>query len=266
MKRAKEWFAIDSSAVGGKFITTLIVLFVFVLMLISALESRAQRTDKDIDGISYHDGQMLRAYNNTIGTSAEILSADDEYSILAAADSLEIVCDASDVVRLRIVGIMADSVKLDTLYRTTGTDTVRTVNRKYRFLESVVVDSGALTDTLRVNRATGDTRLTTIAPGHASDYAGIFYVGKRTRQTMIKKWKAGVTSTTGTVDFRLRIYPDWNKASYYEADQIYLPAVLGGEPGAIDGVLIPRYGKVEIVVVAGTNLADGYAVLRLIEK
>lgn len=213
-------------------------------------------------------GWQVRAENTAIGTTDTLLARDTAYKQMSVQDSLEIVCDTVDTVRVVLTVVMPDSTRRPLIITVNGQDTARTTVKPL-FLESVFVDSGlALTDTLRVFEATSNTHLTQVEPNHVTDYVAHFFLTKRLDRVKLKRWFAGVTSTTGTVDFYVRYYRDWEDArlpgegAYIEVDHLALTNVLDNKEGNIKEAILSNIGAgrgwIGIFTVAGSGGADGY--------
>jgi len=242
-----------------------VVLSLFVLAGVSVAQMRLDPMN-DNRGMK---GWQKRAENTVIGTTDTLLARDTAYKQMSVQDSLEIVCDTADTVRVVLTVVMADSTRRPLIITVNGQDTARTTVKPL-FLESVFVDSGlALTDTLRVFEATSNTHLTQVEPNHVADYVAHFFLTKDLNRVKLKRWFAGVTSTTGTVDFYVRYYRDWEDArlpgegAYIEVDHLALTNALNNKEGNIKEAILPNIGVgrgwIGIFTNAGTGGSDGYA-------
>lgn len=215
------------------------------------------------------------ATDSDIDASFELVAKDGSYAQLAAADSLVFLLSAAtDSVRVRAVLIRLDSTRVDTLIRLKGAN-ADTTDRKYLFVESAAVDSGlAMTGTMTVTQWSDGAHVTQIAIGDRTDYGPAqYFVTKKERRVYVAHWKAGVTTTTGTVEFELRWYRDWASAyspdaKYEVVDTIVLPAALGGEVGAIKRPLLlgnwgTRRGWISVWAKGGSVDSDGYAIIQI---
>ena len=249
--------------------------FVVVIMAGSALaqspvDTRAGANNTQMAGWS------VRGESAVIPTADTLLTRDVAYKQLAAQDSLELVLDAAvDTVRVIITVVAADSTLKPIIITCKGTDTVRTTIKPL-FYVSARIDSGlALTDTLRINRATGNTHISQIEPKHTTDYVAHFFVTKNFNRVLFRKWYAGVTSTTGAVTFTVKYFRNWSDArfpglgSYEVIDTIPLPAALASQPGYVENVILDNvavgkgtpYGRgwIGIFTTAGSAGSDGFA-------
>lgn len=228
-------------------------------------------------------GWSIFAFSPDIPTADTLLTRSATYKPLSAADSLKVVCDAADTVVVRLSVVMPDSTRRDLLLTVNGQDTAYTTVRPL-FLESVGIAYGqALTDTLRVFKAVAHTvpdtlvaidgELTRIDPGHASDYAGQFFITKDMRRATLVGWAAGVYTTTGTVDFELRYYGEWEDArtpglgTYQVLDMLSLPAAKGRADGNRRNIILNNYdgnrGWVGVFVRGGASGSDGFATFEI---
>jgi len=236
-----------------------------------------------IDKTGFFDsGVSIYAEDADLDGAYEIVALDGAFAQIAATDSIEILpAAAADSGRVIIGGILADSTYHEEYVRFSGTNVVPTV-KKYLYYESARIDSGhALTAALGIRRATGDTHISEIAVGKTQDYTAHYFPGKH-ELAQVELWQAGVTSTTGTVNFELRWYHDWQgsrgtsgKTGYNVLDRILLPATLGEstehilnvnlENGSFPGVSRAQ-GFLAVYGLGGTANADGKVRMRIKRK
>jgi len=226
----------------------LLLFFLFVAMPVMA-------QDKGHPGVGSRTlDYRLFIYgdNGTIGTSYELMARGTSYVQIAANDSLKIVAEAADSVRIHLVGIRPDSSVVDTIIRVIGTDTVRTRRTMFAYWQYAVIDSGkALTDTLHVFRSDGTTKVTQINIGQTTDYVAHFIPWKKAT-TVLNQWSVGVDTAADTVWAELRWYYDVRGAraatgytGYRVIDRITLPPDAPSPTvGAVKGLVLssPLFG------------------------
>uniref|UniRef100_A0A6M3LDJ4 Uncharacterized protein n=1 Tax=viral metagenome TaxID=1070528 RepID=A0A6M3LDJ4_9ZZZZ len=219
--------------------------------------------------------KFIAAQDDDIDSNAwEMLAGDDSFAQLAAADTLEFVLSqTADSVRVRLTAIRPDSTRLDTLVRVKGT-TVTKTNGPVRFYESSQIDSGtALTGTLTIRRATGDTRVSQIAAGEYSDFVGHYFVTPK-EDVYATYSRLVIDNAYETVRFQLRWYFDWEDsrslAGPYAIIGVPTPisAALTTESSAGFPPMQPAHRKgdsgwISLWGKGGTDNMDGFGILEL---
>jgi len=249
-----------------RFIMSALVAVTAIGVLFS-LGDAQQGDKKSIVTTSPNASWYFFSFDADIDTALEFVDELDSFVQMDGTDKIEIVsAQAADTKqRLRITGISKFDSTLRTEYmRTNGTTVVTSVDSFYAF-EHAVIDSGVdATGAITIRNANGDATIATITIGQTQTYeAQKFFM--RGSSGYVTQWTAGVTSTTGTVKFELRAYPDYTDVrdmgdGYAVVDVIMLPAALGGEthvfnpPRLIDSA----YGFLTVFAIGGANNSDGY--------
>ena len=218
-----------------------------VLLLAAALWAGSP-LDVDVSKPPVVRGQHIYGEKNDLGTSYAIIASDSAYAQLLAADSVQVAITTADSVRVVLVGISTDSTRHDTIIRINGPDTVSTTPRRYLYIESVRIDSGhAMTSTLKILRATGNTHITGIRANNLADYTAHYYCVKE-ETPRIAHWSAGVKQAvaTDTTIFQLRMSDDWLRSrssvesAYMLLDQIAIVGAGVKEGNIRVPVLMPQ--------------------------
>ncbi len=188
---------------------TLILMFMLAFLFVLSANADTVAIYPREKAISY-PGWSIHGADDDIDTAGGLITElDTTYAQLAAEDTLEIVSAAAgDITQtITISGIdnsgnrIVESIALDTA---DGTTVVGSTNT-FRYVDQVETDiecAGAIT----VRRATGDTFITSIPIGQLQATMVQHFNGEK--HSFITGWEANVTSTTGTVLFQLRWYPD----------------------------------------------------------
>jgi len=187
-----------------------VILIIMALSLMFAPLSMASDAVYERIKLDETIGWSISGSDDDIDAAYELITElDTTFAQLAAEDSLEVVsASAADITQsVTISGIDDDgnknseTIALDTTAGTTAITSVLT----WRYVDQVTVDAecaGAIT----VRRATGDTFITSIPIGSLDATMIQHFNGEQ--DTYITGWRASVTTTTGTVIFELREYPD----------------------------------------------------------
>ncbi len=189
-----------------KMLVILCVLSFLFSVPVSAETVAIYPNDKAISYPGWH----VHGADDDIDTAGGLITElDTAFAQLAAEDTVEIVSASSaDITQtVTISGVdnsgnrITENLPLDT---TDGT-AVETSTNTFRYIDQFSVDTecaGAIT----LRRATGDTFITSIPIGVLDATMVQHFNGEK--HSFVTGWEANVTSTTGTVLFQLRWYPD----------------------------------------------------------
>ena len=243
----------------------LVLVFLLVASSVWAADSIRERSK-----IDETVGWSLSGANDDIDASYELITElDSTYAQLAANDNLEVLsADAADITQtITIEGInsagyrVIEDIALDT---DAGTSPVTTTTT-FSYVDQVSTDikcAGAVT----VRRATGDTFIVSIPAGMMEATVIQHFNGEK--DTYITSWRASVTSTTGTVIFDLRYYPDdasclTDTVGYKLLDQIVLTNALDtAQNDFAQSIKCPAGGWITIHALGGAANSDGSCTLQ----
>jgi hypothetical protein len=209
-------------------------------------------------------GWSVFASDDDIDTDAQLITElDTTYAQLAAEDNIEILsAEAADITQtVTIEGIdsngnrIKEEIALDT---TAGTTAVTSTNT-FRYIDQASLDI-ACTGAVTIRRATGDTFIISIPIGSLE--AGIVQHFNGEKDSYLTGWYASVTSTTGTVSYELRFYPDDSKClapttSYIVVDTIILSNELSDSYHSLPTIKCPRGGWIAVYATGGASNSDG---------
>uniref|UniRef100_A0A6M3IIU7 Uncharacterized protein n=1 Tax=viral metagenome TaxID=1070528 RepID=A0A6M3IIU7_9ZZZZ len=208
--------------------------------------------------------------DDDIDAAYELIAGYDSYAQMAANDSLEVVLGtdgtATDSVRYQTRGIRSDSLAAMEIGRVSGAE-IDTLSTNWMFFESVLIDSGksAGSDATYIRRLGAGVTSSVIAAGDADDRVCQYFASKGER-AFIHSWQAGVTSTTGTVNFQLRLYPDWRAArgtsgyTYFRVlDHVALTATQSESEVRPLDIYLPVGSWLAVYGLGGAANSDGWA-------
>lgn len=157
-----------------------------------------------------YPGWSVNGADDDIDATAELITElDTTYAQLAAEDTLEVLSsDSADITQIvTITGIdnSGNRILVTRALDTTDGTTVVSTTATFRYVDQVSVDTECA-GTITVRRATGDTFITSIPIGTLEATMVQHFNGEKT--SYITGWSANCESTTGTVLFELRWYPD----------------------------------------------------------
>lgn len=240
-------------------------LSVFLVFLL-AFAFQAYATDAYVERIRQNEvkGWTIFGADDDIDTSAELITElDTTYAQLSAEDSLEVLSsDAADTSQTVTISGINDSGEYVTVTRaldTTNGTTVVTVSGTFRYVDQVSVDKECA-GTITIRKASGDTFITSIPIGQLQATMAQHFNG--TENTYLTAWRASVTTTTGTLLFQLRWYPD--DADCLDAgdgfqilDEIQFTNVHGTQQHSLHRTKLPAGGWLAVYAIGGSNNADG---------
>ena len=242
------------------------ILLVGLCILLFAIPSFAETVaiyTKD-KAISY-EGFSIFGADDDMSTSATLVTElDTTYAQTDAEDTLEIVSsDDADITQtVTITGIddegnrVTEALPLDTVK---GSN-VETTSTTFRYVDQVSVDTECA-GVITVRDATDDNLITSIPIGALEATMVQHFNGEK--DSYITGWRANVTSTTGTVLFQLRWYPDDADCldptdGYKVLDEIQFTNVLGSQDRPFpQPIKCPAGGWIAVYSTAGTDDADG---------
>lgn len=243
------------------------ILVSAVLVLLLCVPAYAVDAVYNRDRPSEVVGWTLFGADDDIDTTAELITElDTTYAQLAAEDNIEIVSASDDDVTqsITVTGIDEYGKKISETLEVSGTSAI-TSSATFRYVDQVYTDAPMLY-TLTVRRATGNTFITSIPAGAMQ--AGMAQHFNGEKDTYLTYWKASVTSTTGSVIFDLRWYPDDSyclapTTGYYLIDQIVLTNELSSDNNWFaQPVKLPYGGYLAIYGTGGQNNSDGSVTLQ----
>jgi len=237
----------------------MLVSIVFALIMFSAMASDATYERNRPNEVV---GWSVFGSDDDIGTSYELITElDTTYAQLAAEDTLEVIsASASDTAQtVTVTGVDNSGEKVSESYLLTGA-TVVSGTLTFRYVDQVSSDkecAGAIT----VRRDTGDTFITSIPVGFLDAGMVQHFNGEET--SYITGWRASCTSTTGTLIFELREYPDDADCldagdGYRVLDSIVFTNVLGTQNRPFpQPIKCSAGGWIAVYCDGGTDNADG---------
>lgn len=197
------------------------------------------------------------------GTAQLITELDTTYAQLAAEDTIEVVSsDAADITQtVTVTGIdsndnrISEEIALDTAAGTTAVESTNT----FKYIDQVSVDT-VCAGVVTVRRDTGDTFIVSIPIGSLDATVVQHFNGEK--DTYLTGWYASVTSTTGTVSYELRYYPDDSKcladtSGYRVLDTILLTNALGDAEHPLPNIKCPKGGWIAVFATGGSANSDG---------
>ena len=194
-------------------------------------------------------------------SAAELITElDTEYDQLHAEDTIEVLSSGTDVTQtVTIIGIDDSGNKISEGFLLTGSTAV-SGTLTFRYVDQASVDAecdGAIT----VRRATGSTFITSIPANTLEATMVQHFNGEET--SYITGWRASCTSTTGTLIFDLRVYPDDADClddgdGYKIVDQIVFTNVLGTQNRPFpQPIRVEKGGWIAVYCIGGQADSDG---------
>ena len=242
----------------------LIIILLTIGILCFNINALASDAMYEVDKAKQIKGWEVFSADDDIDAAAEMITElDTTYAQLAAEDKIEILsADASDITQtVTVEGLdnngkrIKESIALNT---TAGTTVVLSTNT-FRYIDQASVDipcAGVIT----VRRATGDTFIISIPAGTLE--AGVVQHFNGEKDSFITGWYASVTTTTGTVSYELRWYPDDSyclaaTTGYKVLDTIILTNALGDTYHPLPTIKCPRGGWIVVFGTGGAANSDG---------
>ncbi|MFH1405596.1 MAG: hypothetical protein ABIG52_00060 [Nanoarchaeota archaeon] len=216
-------------------------------------------------------GWSIYGADDDIDTTPQLITElDTTYAQLAVEDKIEVLsASASDITQtITIKGIdnsgnqVTEVIALNTSNGTTAV----TSTAIFRYIDQVSV-SASCVGVITVRRATGDTFIISIPVGALEATVIQHFNGEK--YTTLTNWRASVTSTTGTVLFQLRWYPDDSKclsATFATSDSVVLDEIsLTNALDTVDrelNIKLSPGGWIAVVATGGSDNADGSITLQ----
>ncbi len=214
------------------------------------------------------EGWSVFGSDDDIDATAELITElDTTYAQLAVADTIEVIRgDGADITQtVTVWGIRnSDDVRVSEVFSLDG-GTVNSGSVTFKYIDQASVDAecaGAVT----VRRATGDTFITSIPIGVLQATMVQHFNGTKT--SYITNWRASVTTTTGSVTFQLRYYPDDADCldatdGFIVLDEILLTNVLSTQDRSyIQPWECPAGGYIAVYGTGSTTDCDGSVTLQ----
>jgi len=209
-------------------------------------------------------GWSIFAADDDIDTSAQLVTdLDTTYAQLAAADKIEIVsasaADITQTITVKGIDSNGNQVKEEIALNTTAGTTQVTSDTTFLYIDQIGTDipcAGVVT----VRRGTGDTFINSIPAGGMEGQVVQHFNGEK--DSYVTGWWAAVTSTTGTVDYRLYWYPDDSKClspttGFVTLDTITLTNALDESYHPLPSIKCPRGGWLTVLATGGSANSDG---------
>jgi hypothetical protein len=223
------------------------------------------------DAIFEHDknyevkGWSVFSADDDIDTTAQMITElDTTYAQLAAEDEIEVLSsstsDITQTVTIKGIDSNGNQVEEDVALSTLGDGTtVTTSDTIFRYIDQASLDVPTV-GTVTIRRETGDTFIISIPPAILE--AGIVQHFNGEKVSYLYGWDASVTSTTGTVTYDLRWYPDDSKClspttGMVTLDTIALTNALGTESHELPNIRLPKGGWLTVYATGGSANADG---------
>lgn len=235
------------------------LLFMFFIVSLGFAGEVETVVERDI--ISENVGWNVYASDDDMDTAGGLVTElDTTFAQLAAEDQIEVVSSsASDTTQtVTVAGIDNSGNRISEDFTVTGT-TVVLSSATFRYIDQVSVDIECA-GTITVQRET-NTFIISIPVGQLDAQVSQHFNGENV--SYITGWRASVTSTTGTVLYELRFYPDdadcLDSADGYQVlDAIQFTNALGTDSGAIGNpIKCSAGGWIVIWQTSGTDNADG---------
>jgi len=237
----------------------MLVSIVFALIMFSAMASDATYERNRVREVV---GWSVFGSDDDIGTSYELITElDTTYAQLAAEEAIEVLSASSgDTTQtVTVIGIDNAGKKVSEDFTLAGA-TVQTSTAVFRYVDQVSSDkecAGAIT----IRKKTGDTLITSIPVGSLDAGMVQHFNGEKT--SYVTGWRASCTSTTGTLIFELREYPDDADCldagdGYRVLDSIVFTNVLGTQNRPFtQPIKCSAGGWIAVYCDGGTDNADG---------
>jgi hypothetical protein len=206
-------------------------------------------------------GWSVFGSDDDIDTAAQLITElDTTYAQLAAEDKIEILSsEAADITQtVTVEGIDSNGDRIKEEISLTGSTAVTSANT-FRYIDQAILDI-ACTGAVTIRRATGDTFIISIPIGSLE--AGVVQHFNGEKDSYLTGWYASVTSTTGTVSYELRYYPDDSKClapttSYIVLDTILLTNALGDTYHPLPMIKCSKGGWITVYATGGSANSDG---------
>jgi len=221
-----------------------------------------------IDSAGYRDkvsevkGWTIYASDDDIDASAELITElDDTYTQLAAEEAIEVLSSSgSDTTQtVTVTGIDNAGKKCSETFTLAGV-TVQTSTTTFRYVDQASVDIECV-GVITIRKKTLDTLITSIPIGQLDAQMAQHFNGEY--KSYVTGWSARCTSTTGTVLFELRWYPDDADCldadtGYRVLDAIQFTNVHGSDSGIMGNpIKLPAGGWLCVYGTGGTTDCDG---------
>jgi hypothetical protein len=216
-------------------------------------------------------GWSIYGADDDIDTTPQLITElDTTYKQLAVADKIEVLsASAADITQtITIKGIdnsgnlITETIVLNTSNGTTAVTSTAT----FRYIDQVSV-SASCAGVITIRRATGDTFIVSIPVGALEATVVQHFNGEK--YTTLTNWRASVTSTTGTVAFQLRWYPDDSSClntAFATSDSIVLDEIsLTNALDTMDrdvNIKLSPGGWIAVVATGGSANSDGSVTLQ----
>lgn len=247
----------------GKKILVLVMMVLLLCMPVYAQLDTVYNRDRPSEVIGWN----VFVYDDDVDDAFELITElDTTYAQLAAEDVLEIVsASATDITQsITIDGIDDAGNQITETLSVSGTDAI-TSSLTFRYVDQATLDTecgGIVT----VRRDTGDTFITSIPVGELGAAMAQHFNGEK--DTYLTYWKASVTSTTGSIIYQLRWYPDDADCldpddGYYIIDAITLTNAISSDANEFaQPVKLPRGGWLAVYGIGGAVDSTGTVTLQ----
>lgn len=214
-------------------------------------------------------GWSVSGADDDIDTTAELITElNTTYAQLAAEGKIEVLSgDAGDTTQtVTVTGIDDSGNKISETFTLAGA-TVQTSTATFRYIDQASVDiecAGVISI-----RAVDDTLVTSIPIGVLDATQVQHFNGEKI--SYITGWRASCTSTTGSLIFDLRFYPDDADCldagdGYRILDQIVFTNVLGTQNRPFpQPIRVEKGGWIAVYCKGGANNADGSVTIQGID-
>ena len=222
-------------------------------------------TERDWNAPFVRDSFSIFVEDEDIDASAQTISSATDLVQMDGNDFIEIVsAEAADTgQRLRIYGVGVDSTRTMTIMRLNGTTVVAGTDSFFAFTHAEIDSGGEATGIITIRNAGDDAAIVTIPIGELTAGGAHVFSCKR-ETTYITQIKAQVTTGTGTILGRLRIYKDFTDATRdptdgFDVEDAFFLAAGAGLPYVytpVQPILVPRYGAAVLYATGGAANSD----------
>ena len=231
------------------------------LILCFTLTAQAFALDAYTERIRPYEVKGLTVFgaDDDIDATAELITElDTTYVQLAAEDQIEILSATTDITQyVTVTGIDNNGKRISETNLLTGTTEVLST-ATFRYIDQVSVDkecAGVIT----IRRET-NTFITSIPIGQLQATMVQHFNGEK--KSYLEAWRASVTSTTGSVLFQLRWYPDDADCldptdGFLLVDEIQLTNVLSTQQHSLHRTYLPAGGWLAVYGTGGSANSDG---------